>query len=148
MCTAPQSALQGKQVVHADDVAADDVEHDARDRCADIASCTLAALTVDAEHNHAICRTHGPVQPAASSDDEDAPAIAGITEDDTSFVQAGLRSAFPMSFGIVPIIVCTLTKHCLPASGLQGIAKQGLRCRWTGEDSAGRAEGACGDAAS
>ena len=56
-------------------------------------------FAIDANHEHAGCRPHGPAQPAESSDDEDAPAIAGITEDDTSFVQDGLRSAFPMSFG-------------------------------------------------
>ena len=61
---------------------------------------SVCGFTNDADQDHAFCRTHGPVQPAASSDDEDAPAIAGIFEDDTSFVQDGLRSAFPMSFGM------------------------------------------------
>ena len=97
MPTALQSALRGKHIVSADDDAADDDDLD--DRCANSLSAAFPVFAIDANHEHAGCRPHGPAQPAESSDDEDAPAIAGITEDDTSFVQDGLRSAFPMSFG-------------------------------------------------
>ena len=100
-----QSALRDRQVVQTDGVAQDvrpsDVGH-FPDRCAglrmhvSVRSCLVALLMALRREN--VRRTRGAQPPASSSDEDDAPTVAEVS-DEAVDVQDGLRSNFPMSFG-------------------------------------------------